>query len=77
MVIGVCGIDREGTHWHLTTDEAIAGMQRGDWLLFMLDGESPSWVVIREANGRQYLRAEGQDAEPDRLLGLPECRHAY
>ena len=70
----VGGINPNGSRWHLTLDEAIAGVQDGRWRFYTHVGGKPVWVVVaRSASGRLYLKTENDGEQPNNLLSLPEC----
>jgi hypothetical protein len=72
MISGVGGVGPDGAHWFLSIEEAVAGIQRGDWLFIIYDGGRYRWIVMREKNSCRYLRTEVDDLQPDPLFKLPE-----
>ncbi len=68
------GVNSDGTRWRLPEDDAIAGIERGEWAFYV---ERPPghrvWVVIATRLGRKYLKTEADGEQPDNLLALPEC----
>jgi hypothetical protein len=63
--------------WRLTEDEAIAGIDRGEWTFYV---ERPAGhrvnvvVVARSRAGRRYLKTTADGERPDNLAALPDCR---
>lgn len=70
----VGGLNPNGVRFHLTLDEAIAGVQTGRWKFYTHVGGKSVWVVVaRSASGRLYLKTENDGEQPNNLLSLPEC----
>ena len=63
----------EGKVWKLTTEEAIAGVERGQWRFYTSVRGRSVWVVVATLNGRKYLKTEADGEQPNNLLSLPEC----
>lgn len=66
--------DTDGA-WCINIDTAIKGIKDGTWKFWTTtkDGKSV-WVVVAKRNGREYLKTEADDLEPNNLLALPRCR---
>jgi len=63
-----------GKQWKLTLDEAINGIESGQWAFYThVGGHERDVVVVTPRNGRKYLRTTADQDTPDNLLSLPEC----
>lgn len=60
--------------WFLTEEDAIAGMDRGDWSFYVhAGGRTVRVMVQKSAQGHRYLKTVDDQYRPDNLLALPEC----
>ena len=57
----------------LTLDDAIAGIERGQWAFYVSVGGNSVWVIIALHNGNKYLKTQADGIHPDNLLALPDC----
>jgi hypothetical protein len=68
------GVNSDGKRWKLTEAEAIQGIKDGKWAFYV---ERPSghraWVEVATRLGKEYLKTERDNEQPDNLLALPEC----
>jgi hypothetical protein len=68
----------DGRPWKLSNDDAMLFVESGELQLHVApssaDGNEPPIGVATTADGRRYLRVEGD--EPDMLHGLPQCPDA-
>lgn len=70
----VGGVNPDSARWKLTLDQAIAGIEAGQYAFFVQVGSEYSDVVVaRAASGRKYLRTTADNTRVDNLLSLPEC----
>ncbi len=67
----------DGSHWWLSPDVAIDGLEHHRWM-FYIEAEDGRQVrlVVAEAGGTKYLKAECDEDLPASLLALPECATA-
>lgn len=69
---GLGGPDDGG--WYRDIDFLITGIENGDFKLWTIDTKGNSvWVVVRERNGRKYLKTTSDGIEPNNLLALHHC----
>lgn len=60
--------------WSLLIDDAIAGIESGQWSFWTYGGgRAANVVVAQRSNGRKYLKTEADGIEPNNLLALPHC----
>jgi len=70
----VGGKNSDGTRWRLSLDEAIKGVEEGEWKFYVSVNGDSVWVVIaRSASGQKYLKTENDGDQPNNLLSLAEC----
>jgi Protein of unknown function (DUF3892) len=67
------GVNKDGTRWWLTQEEAIAGIESGRYSFHVDAGGASVKVVVAEHNHRRYLKTEADGQSPDNLLSLPDC----
>lgn len=73
-VVQLGGIHPDGRAWALSSEAAIAGIERGEWV-FQIEGMQPPAVVtlrLTEA-GERYLSVDDVDSGGRTLLDLPLC----
>lgn len=71
---GIAGVSDAGGAWKVTLEEAIRGIESGQWSFYVKeDGRAVDVFVEVGPDGGKYLKTEADGAEPDTLLGLPEC----
>jgi hypothetical protein len=67
------GVNPDGTHWLLRQSDAIAAIKHGRWRFFVEDGSGRrTGLTVAAHLGREYLKAEHDDLQPDALLSLAE-----
>ena len=64
-ISAIGGRDPHGKPWRLTSEEAVAGIESGEWKFFVRSGRAEEEVVVAvTAEGRKSL-------DPAMLMALP------
>lgn len=68
------GNNADGKPWRLTLQDAIAGIERGEWQFYVYVGGHKVYVIIaKSASGHKYLKTQNDGEHQNNLLSLPEC----
>lgn len=68
------GTKPDGSPWRLSELDAIAGIERGSWVLHIeRPGEEAVPLIVALHANKKYLKAHSDGETPDLLLSLPEC----
>jgi hypothetical protein len=60
--------------WRDSEDQAIANVKRDPTAYVVIEQGRMVRVIVRQHEGRDYLKTENDRFLPDNLLSLPECR---
>lgn len=63
-----------GDDFYDSEDTAIANVKRDPQYYWVVEQGKSVWVVVRNHDGRDYLKTQNDNFLPDNLLSLPECR---
>ena len=73
-IVNVGGVNADSTRWKLSLDQAIDGVERGEWQFYVSVNGSSTWVIVATSrSGRKYLKTQADGEQPNNLLSLPEC----
>lgn len=76
-VASVGGVHPDGRHWSLSTEAAVAGIDRAEWTFHVeVDGVLVPVIIRTTEAGDRSLCAVGGDAGDDQLMLLPRCPQA-
>jgi Protein of unknown function (DUF3892) len=67
------GINTEGNVFKVTSEQAIAGIESGNWAFVVRQAGRTVSVIVATRLGRKYLKTVADGEQPDNLLSLPEC----
>lgn len=69
----VGGVNRDGTRWWLSQDDAITAIEAGRWSFYIEQRGRPVPVVIAVSKyGTKYLKCSHDPQQPEGLLALPD-----
>jgi hypothetical protein len=63
-----------GNGFYDAEDTAIANVKRDPEYYFVREQGVSVWVIVKNHEGRDYLKTKTDHFLPDNLLSLPECR---
>ncbi|CDZ33283.1 Hypothetical protein NGAL_HAMBI1145_17550 [Neorhizobium galegae bv. officinalis] len=62
-----------GGGWYRSIDAIISLIRGGDQFWTVDQKGNSVWIIISKRNGREYIKTQSDDIEPNNLLALPVC----
>jgi hypothetical protein len=62
-----------GSGFRDSEDMAIANVKRDPEAYYVSEQGKSVWVIVKQHEGREYLKTKTDHFLPDNLLSLPEC----
>jgi Protein of unknown function (DUF3892) len=62
-----------GTGFYDDEDTAIANVKRDPTYYFVVEQGVSVWVMVKQHDGRDYLKTQNDNFLPDNLLSLADC----
>jgi hypothetical protein len=62
-----------GGGWYRTVDDMITLIKGGDEFWTVDQKGNSVWIIVAKRNGREYIKTQSDDLEPNNLLALPVC----
>lgn len=74
-VDAIGGLTEDGSHWWLSLQQAIEGVERNRWNFYLSSGfgSETDLALAATADGSKTLVAVDSTAHPGSLAQLPEC----
>ncbi len=63
-----------GSGFRHSEGEAIRNVEHDSSSYWVTEQGKSVWVIVRQHDGRKYLKTQNDHFLPDNLLSLPECR---
>ncbi len=63
-----------GSGFYDSEETAIANVKRDPQSYYVSEQGKSVWVIVKQHDGRDYLKTQNDRFLPDNLLSLPECR---
>lgn len=73
-ILGIGGVNADGTRWYLSTLQAIADIKSGKHSFYVIvRGYRVDVIVAKTETGREYLRTDPDKTTQNNLDYLPGC----
>ncbi|WP_158817054.1 DUF3892 domain-containing protein [Methylocapsa sp. S129] len=72
-ILNVGGVNEDGSHWKQSQQQTIKEIEEGSWEYYSQLVWRRDRIVVATYLGYKYIKAAGDDIQPNTLLSLPEC----
>lgn len=75
-ITAIGGVNADGSNWKLSQEQAISGIEQGQWTFFVKAQNRAVDVVVAVSRfGNKYLKTVADSEQPNNLLSLYECQY--
>jgi hypothetical protein len=72
-ILNVGGVNEDGSHWRQSQQQTVREIEDGTWEYYSQFVWRRDRIVVATYQGNKYIKAAGDDLQPNTLLSLPEC----
>jgi hypothetical protein len=75
-ILGIGGVNADGTRWYATQEQLIAWIESGQFEFYVrVEGREVRVIVAVSRYGNKYVKTQADGEQPNNLLSLPEARN--